>query len=106
MKQPGNGEHGPFDDGPLDTAVAATPQPSRRRSGAMLARCGWWICGGGLPVTLLGSHLISSAGKSPSEFAQSVHYIGLLILLLGLVVALIGYRIMTNDNRDMTNDQY
>jgi hypothetical protein len=66
---------------------AATARLSRR-----LIRVGWWICVGGVPVTLLGSRLIAAGGKSPSAFAQLLHTVGLVTILAGLLIALSGYR--------------
>jgi hypothetical protein len=68
------------------------PDTASVRLSKKLVRVGWWICGGGLPVTLLGSRLIATGGKSPSDAAQFVHTVGLLIMLAGLLTALAGYR--------------
>lgn len=66
---------------------------AERRRGNTVARVGWWLCGGGLGVTVSGALLMSSAGGDPSDFAQSTHSIGMVIMLAGFTTVLVGNRI-------------
>ena len=66
---------------------------AERRRGNTVARVGWWLCGVGLGVTVFGAFLISSGGGVPSEFAQSTHSIGMVIMLAGFITVLVGNRI-------------
>ncbi len=83
-------------EGRVEHSAVNEPAPGNSdtvaRISRWLVRCGWCICGVGLPVTVLGNHLIAAGGKSPSAFSQSVHLVGLVIMLLGLLAVLAGYR--------------
>lgn len=92
MNEPADRDYKPGERGLSADKSPLGSRPDTTRIAKKLIRLGWWICGGGLPVTLLGTRLIAAGGKVPSEFAQGVHTVGLLIMLAGLLTALVGYR--------------
>ena len=92
MNEPADRGQKPGECGLSADTTPLESHPDTTRTAKRLIRLGWWTFGGALPVTLLGAHLISAGGKSPSKFAQGVHSTGLLIMLVGLLIALAGYR--------------